>query len=488
MLSVMPQPPETSPDTAGHVALRPVLGPFAAAAIVVGGVIGSGIFLKPQEIASTTGGFLGFILLLWGICGLVNLCGALALAELSAMMPHAGGTYVFLREAYGRLWAFLWGWAEFWVIRSGAIAALAVALAGIVYDMLGQWSLVSSREYKVAFEVSFAIGAIVMLATVNILGTRWGGATQNITTIIKAGFVAFLAVLPFLATGSEMVDVRPLWPTHVDTGLLAATGAALAAIMWAYDGWGMVTVVAEEIRNPARNVPRALIGGVLFLIVLYVAANLAYHLTLPSAVIADPNNNNTAMVVTEKLLGPRGTQLVLAMTMVSIFGALNGNILVGPRVAFAVARDHRMYAPLSRVDPRFGTPALSIGALSAWSCMLILANHVVPIANTSLFTLLTNYVVFGGSVFYFSAVLAVFVLRKRLPDAERPYRTWGYPWVPLVFVVFYVYFLVAMFWARPNECLRGLVLIALGVAWYFAAKKLWPGSHGGPVATGVPTP
>jgi len=483
----MPQPLETPADTAGHAMLRPVLGPFAAAAIVVGGVIGSGIFLKPQEIASTTGGFLGFILLLWAVCGLVNLCGALALAELSAMMPHAGGTYVFLREAYGKLWAFLWGWAEFWVIRSGAIAALAVALAGIMHDMLGQWSLIPGHEYEVAFEVTFAVVMIAMLTAINILGTRWGGATQNITTVIKAGFVGFLALLPFLASGAETVNVRPLWPSHVDTGLLAATGAALAAIMWAYDGWGMVTVVAEEIRDPARNVPRALIGGVLFLIVLYVAANLAYHLTLPSAVIADPNNNNTAMVVTEKLLGPWGTQLVLAMTMVSIFGALNGNILVGPRVVFAVARDHRMYEPLRRVDPRFGTPALSIAALSGWSCILILANTVIPVADTSLFTLLTNYVVFGGSMFYFSAVLAVFVLRKRQPDAERPYRTWGYPWVPLIFVTFYVYFLIAMFWARPHECLRGLVLIALGVAWYFAARAMWPGSHGGPPATNART-
>lgn len=480
MLEQMPQQVESMADTAQHATLRPVLGPFAAAAIVVGGVIGSGIFLKPQEIAATTGGFLGFILLLWAVCGLVNLCGALALAELSAMMPHAGGTYVFLREAYGRPWAFLWGWAEFWVIRSGAIAALAVALAGIVYDMLGQWSLVSPQEYEVLFEVVFAIGTIVFLTTINILGTRWGGATQNITTIIKAGFVGFLALLPFLATGTERVDVHPLWPSQVDTGLLAATGAALAAIMWAYDGWGMVTVVAEEIREPSRNVPLALIGGVLFLIVLYVSANLAYHLTLPSSVIANPVNNNTAMVVTEKLLGPFGTQLVLAMTMVSIFGALNGNILVGPRVAFAVARDHKMYEPLRRVDPRFGTPALSIAALSAWSCALILANDIIPVANTSLFTLLTNYVVFGGSVFYFSAVLAVFVLRKKMPNAERPYRTWGYPWVPLVFVAFYVYFLFAMFWARPNECLRGLVLIALGGVWYFAAKSIWPGSHGDP--------
>lgn len=474
----MPQQVTTPADPAPLTTLRPVLGPFAAAAIVVGGVIGSGIFLKPQEIALTTGGYLGFILLLWALCGVVNLCGALALAELSAMMPHAGGTYIFLREAYGRLWAFLWGWAEFWVIRSGAIAALAVALAGIVFDMLRQGELVASRDYEVAFEVAFSLGTILLLTAINILGTRWGGATQNITTIIKAGFVGFLALLPFLATGEGTVDVHPLWPPQVDMGLLAATGAALAAIMWAYDGWGMVTVVAEEIHHPARNVPRALIGGVLFLTVLYVAANLAYHLTLPSSVIADPQNNNTAMVVTQKLLGPFGTQLVLAMTLVSIFGALNGNILVGPRVAFAVARDHRMYEPLRRVDPRFGTPALSIAALSGWSCLLILANHVIPVAETSLFNMLTNYVVFGGSVFYFSAVLAVFVLRKRLPNAERPYRTWGYPWVPLVFVVFYVYFLAAMFWARPNECLRGLVLIALGGMWYVTAKAVWPGSHG----------
>ncbi|MBI3462401.1 MAG: amino acid permease [Planctomycetes bacterium] len=464
-------------STAGQ--LRPVLGLFSAGAIVVGGVIGTGVFLKPSKIAKdfletgqgveAASGYVPLIILLWVVCGIVNLCGALALAELSAMMPHAGGTYVFLREAYGRIWGFLWGWAEFWVIRSGSIAALAAGLTIFMTEFLKAMGVTVPDHLQKPFGIGMPICVILCLAGVNMLGVRWGGAVQNITTIIKAGVVAFLGVLPFLATRSHPIDFGALRSVTVEASVLAAIGAALSGIMWAYDGWGNVTVVAEEIRNPRVNLPRALSIGVIILTLLYTGANVAYHSLLPIEAVA--KESQTAVAVTKLLFGDLGAKFMLAMLMISVFGALNSNVLVGPRIVFAVARDYRFLGPLRRIDPRSGTPALAIGILSAWSCLLILAGTFSPDANKRLFDVLTEYCLFGGSLFYLAAVVAVFVMRVKSPDADRPYRTWGYPVVPMVFVAFYVLFLSGMVWTSPVESVAGLLLIGTGVVIYAVARK-----------------
>jgi len=478
MLAAMPRvaPPNSTDSPADDRQLDQVLGLFAVIAIVVGEVIGSGIFFKPQIIAEKTGGFVGLILALWIICGLVNLCGALTMAELSAMFPRAGGTYVFLRESYGRLWSFLWAWAEFWVIRTGAIAALAVYMAVALERTLTDLGRPINPEWGpfqyIEHEKVIAVSAIALLAAISILRTAWGGAIQTAATLVKAGFVAFLAVLPFIAIGSEPVEIRPLWPDTADTGLLLGLGTAVAAIMWAYDGWGNVTVVAEEVRRPERNVPIALIVGVLILIVLYTAANLAYHLTLPSSEIAA--QVCPAIPVAEKLLPNFGAKLMQAMIMVSVFGALSANVLVGPRVLFAVARDHRFLGPLSRIHPSTRTPAWAIGTMSAWACALIMMGGLSWDPDAKLFDLMSEWTVFGGSIFYFSAVVAVFVLRYQRPNAERPYRTWGYPVVPIVFLLFYVFLLVTMFLERPAHRLIGLALISAGAVAYYG----WGERHG----------
>lgn len=464
-----------SPKSPVHVAehsLPAVLGLFSAIAIVVGEVIGSGVFIKPNIIARETGGYVGLILLLWIVCGGINLCGALAQAELAAMFPHAGGVYVFLREAYGRMWGFLWCWGEFWIMRSGAIAALGTALGITLGQFLAAGDGPLSNLEPRTLQKVVAIASIVGLATVNIIGTRWGGAVQNVTTTIKAGFLLFLAVLPFVAARESGPTGSAWWPESVQVGLLAGIGSALAGIMWAYDGWGQVSVIAEEIKQPERNVPIALCGGVLLLIVLYTGANLAYHLTLPSSEIAAAPV--PAVSVTRALLGDWGGQLMLAMIMVSVFGAMNSNILVGPRVLFAVGRDHAFLRPMCRIDPRFRTPATAIATLCGWSIVLILAGDArLPWsepadAPTPLFDILTEYAIFGGSLFYLAAVAAVYVMRRKRPDLPRPYRTWGYPVVPAIFVVFYVFFLASMVWASPKQCFAGLSLILLGMVFYAA--------------------
>jgi APA family basic amino acid/polyamine antiporter len=445
--------------------LQPVLGLFSAIALVVGSVIGSGVFLKPSQVAVATHGYVGLILTLWVVLGLVNLCGALALAELSAMFPRAGGSYLFLREAYGPLWAFTWAWAEFCVVRSGSIATLAAAMAIALSKLvliagLGEWGLATNSLVSV--------GSIVLLAAVNIVGTRWGGVVQNVTTIIKCGFVAFLAILPFMAFETQSVELGDLWPTVMDAGFLAGIGGAVSGIMWAYDGWANLPIVAEEVHQPARNVPRALIGGIVLLILLYAGANLAYHITLPVAEIAAADA--TAELAAEKLLPNFGGKLTLSMLAISVFGALNANILAGPRVIFAAARDRRFLGPLRRIDPRFGTPALAIAALAGWSVLLVLAGNLYPDPNKRLYDVLSDYCIFGAAVFYLAAVFSVFVLRRNRPTADRPYRAWGYPVLPGIFVVAYVFVLASMFWAAPLECTTGLMLIAIGMAVYGAAK------------------
>jgi APA family basic amino acid/polyamine antiporter len=481
MLAGMPSPLDPlSVSGKKHHELEKVLGFYSVVFIVVGQVIGSGIFFKPQVVAQQTGGFVGLILALWIICGLVNLCGALSMGELGAMFPRAGGTYVFLRETYGPLWSFLWAWAEFWVIRTGAIAALAAYFALSLEYVLWPQDGGNAMGFDLASAGSsseqkwIAVAAIAGLGVISILRTTWAGAVQNVATLVKGGFVAVLAILPFLALSGETAEMGPLFPTTVDGGAILGIGAAVAAIMWAYDGWGNVTVVAEEIHNPGRNLPFGLIVGVLLLIALYTGANLAYHLTLPSSAIAAADNVCPAIPVCERLFPNFGAKLMRSMIMVSVFGALSSNVLVGPRVLFAVARDHSFLGPFSRIHPATRTPAWAIAGMCAWSCALILMGGLSWDPNAQLFNLMSEWTVFGGSIFYFSAVVAVIVLRIRRPDAARPYRTWGYPLVPLVFLAFYAFLLVTMLMENFGHRMVGLGLISIGAIVYYAFAKRTP--------------
>jgi APA family basic amino acid/polyamine antiporter len=483
----MTEPTDTRPSDAGPTdppasadratKLIPALGIYASLAVVIGTVIGSGIFFKPKQVAGAVGDDLVMMLVLWGGCGLVNLCGALALAELAAMLPHTGGNYVYLREAYGRLWAFLWVWAEFWVMRSGAIAALAAALAISIKSLLVTSDM---AEMSDTAERGVIIAAIVLLGIVNIAGVHWGGLVQTATTIVKAGFLAFLAVLPFWVVSAGVTGAAETQAPTAEAGVtvgaaglwsqsgLIALGTALGAIMWAYDGWGQITVVAEEVQQPKRQIPWALVTGVLLLTVLYMGANWAFHTTLSAEQLI--NSDIPAVDVVKKLLPGVGEKLTLAMLMISVFGALNANILVGPRVLYAASRDHRLMGPLRRIDPRTGTPAIAIAALCGWSIVLVMLADLSASPGERLFDLLTTYVIFGGSIFYLAAVIAVFVLRRKMPDAQRPYRTWGYPWIPAIFVVAYIGLLVSMFLAGPREAISGLVLIVLGALVYVVVR------------------
>jgi APA family basic amino acid/polyamine antiporter len=453
-----------SPDTVADPHTLPrVLGRFDAITVVVGSIIGSGIFLKESQVAAGLQSF-GLCLTVWVVIGLVTLCGSLALAELAAMLPHAGGPYVYLREAYGRLPAFLWGWTEFWIIRTGSLGALACAT--VIY-----FSVLVPLDH--AMQAAMSIAIVVGLSAINVIGTRWGANVQNLTTVIKVGFLAGLICLPVLLGKNDTANLGPIWPQTVDASLWRAIGVAMIAVFWPYDGWINIAPVAEEIQDPQRNVPIALTLGVLTVMVAYVGAVISYHLVLPYDQVA----GSTALVsdVCEKLFGSWGAKLAAIGVMCSTFGAVNSNMLTGPRIYFAMARDGLLPDAVRHVHPRFQTPANAIIMQCVWTVILTFGAFAWKSGPNGrpidAFDALTDFVIFGGSIFYALAVGAVFVLRFRMPNEPRPYRTWGYPITPAVYLAAFVAALVSMFVKDPVQSLTGLLLIASGAVYYAWASR-----------------
>lgn len=435
-------------------ALPPVLGRLDALAMVVGSVIGSGIFLKPG-IAAKSLHSPGLILLVWVVVGLVTLCGALSVAELTAMLPRAGGPYVYLRVAYGEIWAFLLGWVEMLVVRPASIGALSVATA--IY--LGQLAPRTTTELE-----AITIAIVCLLSLVNALGAKWGAWVQIATTLLKAGFLVFLILLPWSTGHADPSHLVPLWPESMSGNILAGFLVAMINVMWPYDGWITVTPVAEEVRDPQRTVPLALAAGVGIVTALYVGANVAYLLALPLEQIAA--SDAVAATMCRALLGPVGASIVSAGVLCSTLGAVNANILSGPRVYFAMARDRLLPASLARVHPRFETPANAILLQGIWSLTLIVAVFAISKQPRDAFDSLTNFAIFGGLLFYAMAVGAVYVLRWRRPELPRPYRTWGYPIVPAIYLVAFGFAIVGFVAFLPRETAAGIALVLAGALVY----------------------
>lgn len=458
----MTQP--TSSATAQPSLVR-AMGLGMAIAVVVGNVIGSGIFVKPGGIAASAGDF-GLIMTAWVTGGVLSLMGALSVAELAAMLPQAGGLYVYLREAYGKTTAFLFGWSEFLFHRPASTGALSVACVLNLGKAVG-W------ETSPAQQVMLASVIIVSLAVINIVGVKWGGRMQVLTTVLKVGFIVMIILLPGLLW--LLGKYEPQWSnysssvTPSQTSLATQFAAALLAVSWAYDGWHGITPVAEEIKDPQRNVPKALFVGIGVLALLYISANLAYHLVIPMPEMVEPKTNQqiVATLTLKTLIGPIGQTLMSVGVMLSTLGAINSNLLYGPRVSFAMGRDKVFFSQLGVVHATFRTPAVAIGVQALMALVLVTASlgltaSVEYFKQKALFDILTNYIVFSASLFYVSAVLSVFVLRRKHPDWERPYRTWGYPFLPAAYVAFYCWFLWFVFKGNPGEALIGVGLIAAG--------------------------
>ncbi len=446
-----------------------VLGPYTAVAVIVGSVIGSGIFKKPQAVAQNIQHF-ELAAMAWILGGVLALLGALALAELGAMLPRAGGNYVFLKEGYGPLWGFLWGWVEFWILRTGSIAALATIFSESLAEILK-----SSHPLDAWDQKWVTVAVITGLAFINALGVRWGGLVQNLTTWLKVGSLVAIGVLPFVMEQSNLAYLTQPGPAPRN-GPLIGFGAALLGILWAYHGWMNLSPLGEELRDPQRNVPRALLLGVGIVIAVYLAANVAYALVLPQHLMADTSQVKVVAVsFAEELFrgwGDHGVifagRAISAAIMLSVFGALNANILIGPRTYFALGRDGLFPRFLGEVHARFHTPVASILLQAGWACMLVLgAEFIRESEKESPFDTLTNYVMFGAIIFETMVIAAIFRFRKLYPDWPRPYRCWGYPVVPLVYVVVLALVLVNTIYDQPNKSAVGFLFILVGVVIYF---------------------
>jgi len=363
------QPPsdKSAGQPASGVGLRRVLGANIAIAVVVGNVIGSGIFFKPGAIAQTSGSFL-LIIATWICGGLLCLMGGLCFAELGTMYPQAGGPYVYLQRAYGKLAAFLYGWTEMLFVRPASIGALATAFVGSL-------ALAIDRELSITAQVALACTLIAGMTWINILGVVWGARLQLVVTIIKAGFLALVALSPILLApwAGWMIDVDNYRATPSPSGLswTAQVGAILIAVMWAYDGWHGVTPLAEEIQNPQRNIPLALVGGLGILIALYVSANVAYHGVLSNAEMAAAKDHAAEQMVF-KLAGEQGRTVLSVVILISVFGAINSNLLLAPRVMFAMGRDAVFFRWLGVVHANYRTPVAAILLTGAMAMALVI--------------------------------------------------------------------------------------------------------------------
>jgi basic amino acid/polyamine antiporter, APA family len=437
--------PATEAETRNRAKLPRAIGFLGSTAIVVGTVIGSGIFLVPHNVAQYVGSARS-LLLVWIVGGVLSLAGALSFAELGAATPEAGGVYVYLRQAYGDFVAFLYGWGTLTVMESGAIATLAVAFS--IYS--GRFLPLTSMESKLV-----ASGVIAVLTAVNILGVRKGAAVQTVFMCAKLAGLAIIVGYALFAKGVAPLEAHQPLPTPETT--VSSFGVAMIGVLWAYHGWHMLSYAAGEVKDPGRTLPRSYLLGTLIVIAVYLSANLAYLRVLPLAALAE--YQRVAAKAMDIFAGPSGSAFVSALILCSIFGALNGNILGGARVCFAMARDNLFFSKVGSVHPRFATPAVALLIQGAWAMVL---------AASGTYEQLYTYVIFTAWIFYGAATLAVVLMRRRLPNLERPYRTWGYPAVPLLFSAAALALVVNTLRTKPREAGIGLALIFAGAPLYFA--------------------
>lgn len=458
-----------------HPSLPRVLGPWLAGAIVVGTVIGTGVFKKGRNVAENVPEF-GLAMSVWVLGGVLALLGSFALAEVAVRLPRAGGNFVYLREAYGRPFGFLWGWVDLGINRTASIAALAAMFTESLHNFFQQ--VYHTADDVIAFwpRQLITVTLIAGCAVVNVRGTLFGAGLQLFLTVLKVGSLIGLAVLPFLvvafspsSTQPTTAHMTPVWPADWTQVNLAGYGAAVVAVLWAYHGWQNIGPMAEEVKNPHRNLPLALIGGVLALIALYVSANAAYYSAIPRDEMMMLGNIPVSTEFCLRLLGPVGGMLASLIVMTSTFGALNGNVLVGPRLLYAMGDDRMAPRWLTALHPKYRTPAVATLLLAGWSCLMVVVVSLLDLGKST-FDTLTDYVIFGAAVFETLAVASVFVFRVKMREQTPtlPYRCIGYPVVPAVYVLLMGLVLANMVFGQQwRESLVGIGYIAVGVAVYF---------------------
>ena len=505
-MSTLAQPQTGSTQTSEFVK---GLGLTSATTLVMGSMIGSGIFIVSADIARLSDSP-GLLIMAWVVTGFLTVTGALAYGELAAMMPKAGGQYIFLRESLGPLWGFLYGWTLFLVIQTGTIAAVGVAFGkfmGQFYPWIAAdnwiWHIAHVRPYHIQglefgnLDVGLntqnlmGIVIIVALTIVNFFGVRTGAFVQNIFTVSKVGaLAALIAVAAFVGRNAQAIaanyghfwqnaglfvkhDVMEGAGVPVLVGTIAIVAVSQVGSLFSADAWNNVTFAAAEVKDPKRNLPLALALGTGVVITLYIAANFVYLAVLP--LNGDPHGatvfargikyataDRVGTAVMEQMFGTLGAGLMAVAILLSTFGCNNGLILSGARVYYAMAKDGLFFRAVGKLNARFKTPAISLVVQAIWASILCISGS---------YNQLLNYVIFAVLVFYILTILGLFVLRFKRPDAERPYKAIGYPVLPAVYIILAIYIDVVLLLYQPQYTWPGLIIVLLGIPVYYAWSR-----------------
>jgi len=437
-------------DEHQETGLRRQLGLVDSVAIIVGIIIGVGIFRVPSSIA----GYLhtpALILAAWIVGGLLALCGGLCYAELSASLPETGGDYVYLRESYGPAASFLFGWTKLLVVRPGSIASISFVFAGYA----GYFLPLSPMGTR-----AMAIGAIVLLTAINLFGLRLGKTTQNLLAAAKVLGLLLLALFGLSLGKGSLGNLQAVSAEASPSSLAGAFGIALIFVLWTYGGWNESTYVAGEMRRPARDLPRSIAIGIFGILVLYLGINAAYLYNIPLSEMAD--SEMVASVLADRLFGPSGGTLIALLVMISALGALNGLILTGARISYAFGDDHPGLGRLAKVHVRYHTPARALLLNAVWSIVLVFSGT---------FDRLVSYTSAVTWLFYGLTAGSLFILRKRFPDLKRPYKTWGYPVVPAIFLTVSLWLVYNTLTYSPSGAFYGVALMLVGLPVYLFSRK-----------------
>ena len=465
--------PVTLPHTEGT--FRRELGLLDASAIVAGSMIGSGIFIVSADVARTVGSP-GWLLLVWGLNAVITVLGALSYGELAAMMPRAGGQYVYLREAYSPLLGFLYGWTLFLVIQTGTIAAVAVAFAkflGVLLPWVStQHTLVQVGSLSLSTQRVVAIAVIAVLTWSNSRGIREGKIVQNVFTSAKVAALFTLILLGLFVANNEAAvtaNFDNFWAeTSLSLGFLMLVGGAMVGPLFSSDAWNNVTFTSSEVKNPHRTLPLSLLGGTAVVMTLYCLTNLAYLYMLPLAGVADgvtvvergiqhAAEDRVATAAASVIFGASAASIMAVAIMVSTFGCLNGLILAGPRLYYAMAQDRLFFTRTGMLNAA-GVPAGGLWLQMGWASLLTLSGT---------YGNLLDYVVFAALLFYVLTVIGLFILRRTRPEADRPYRVHGYPWLPGLYVVIAAAIMIDLLFVKPAYTWPGLLIVVTGVPVYF---------------------
>jgi basic amino acid/polyamine antiporter, APA family len=441
------------------------LGLVDATTIVMGSMIGSGIFIVAADIARQVQSP-GALLTTWVVTAVLTVIAALSYGELAAAMPHAGGQYVYLREAFGPLWGFLYGWTLFLVIQTGTVAAVAVAFAkytGVFYPAVSAdyWILPFLNTQQL-----LAIAILVFLTWVNTQGLKTGSFVQNLFTFAKIAALLGLIGFGFLTGRNEAAVTRNFTDFWGSSGwnwdTIRIIGVAMVGALFSSDAWNNVTFTAGEVRNPKRNLPLSLALGVGIVSALYLACNLVYLNALPLEQIQTAPQDRVATAVAQQMFGPVGVQLLAAAIMVSTFGCVNGMLLAGSRVYYAMAQDRVFFRQAGKLNPKSHTPVTSLWLQCLWACVLTLSGRYGD---------LLDYVIFAVLIFYILTIAGIFVLRRTRPEMERPYKAIGYPVLPVIYILVAGLIEILLLLYKPNYTWPGLIIVLLGIPVYFLWRK-----------------